>query len=210
MRSTLADYLTESGFSVITAKDGADAVNIFEKNRQSIDLVLLDVMMPNLDGYDVLKIIRERSDIPVIMLSAREREEDQLKGFHLGADNYITKPFLLSVLKEQIKSCLSRVNSLKGNIIEKGDLTLETEKRKVFLDKKPLELTPKEYDVLNHFIENEHRVLSRESILDAVWGIDYYGDYRTVDTIIKQLRKKLGAKYNYIHSVYGVGYYFEV
>lgn len=210
MRSTLADYLTESGFSVIVAKDGAEAINIFEENRQSVDLVLLDVMMPKLDGYDVLKIIREQSDIPVIMLSAREREEDQLKGFHLGADNYITKPFLLSVLKEQIKSCLSRANSAKGSILEKGGLTIETEKRRVFLDKKPLDLTPKEFDVLNHFIENEHRVLSRESILDAVWGIDYYGDFRTVDTIIKQLRKKLGSKYNYIHSVYGVGYYFEV
>lgn len=206
----MADYLTESGFSVITATDGADAINIFEEKKQSIDLVLLDVMMPKIDGFDVLKIIRSQSDIPIIMLSAREREEDQLKGFHLGADNYITKPFLLSVLKEQIKSCLSRIKLNKSSILEKGALMVETEKRRVFLNEKAMELTPKEFDVLNHLIENEHRVLSRESILDAVWGIDYYGDYRTVDTIIKQLRKKMGPKYNYIHSVYGVGYYFEV
>lgn len=206
----MADYLTESGFSVITATDGADAINIFEEKKQSIDLVLLDVMMPKIDGFDVLKIIRSQSDIPIIMLSAREREEDQLKGFHLGADNYITKPFLLSVLKEQIKSCLSRIKLNKSSILEKGALMVETETRRVFLNEKAMELTPKEFDVLNHLIENEHRVLSRESILDAVWGIDYYGDYRTVDTIIKQLRKKMGPKYNYIHSVYGVGYYFEV
>lgn len=206
----MADYLTESGFSVITATDGADAINIFEEKKQSIDLVLLDVMMPKIDGFDVLKIIRSQSDIPIIMLSAREQEEDQLKGFHLGADNYITKPFLLSVLKEQIKSCLSRIKLNKSSILEKGALMVETEKRRVFLNEKAMELTPKEFDVLNHLIENEHRVLSRESILDAVWGIDYYGDYRTVDTIIKQLRKKMGPKYNYIHSVYGVGYYFEV
>lgn len=206
----MADYLTESGFSVITATDGADAINIFEEKKQSIDLVLLDVMMPKIDGFDVLKIIRSQSDIPIIMLSAREREEDQLKGFHLGADNYITKPFLLSVLKEQIKSCLSRIKLNKSSILEKGALMVETEKRRVFLNEKAMELTPKEFDVLNHLIENEHRVLSRESILDAVWGIDYYGDYRTIDTIIKQLRKKMGPKYNYIHSVYGVGYYFEV
>lgn len=206
----MADYLTESGFSVITATDGADAINIFEEKKQSIDLVLLDVMMPKIDGFDVLKIIRSQSDIPIIMLSAREREEDQLKGFHLGADNYITKPFLLSVLKEQIKSCLSRIKLNKSSILEKGALMVETETRRVFLNEKAMELTPKEFDVLNHLIENEHRVLSRESILDDVWGIDYYGDYRTVDTIIKQLRKKMGPKYNYIHSVYGVGYYFEV
>ncbi len=210
LRSTLEDYLTESGFEVITAVDGADAINIFDKQHHKIDLVLLDGIMPRIDGFDVLKIIRKQSDVPVIMLSAREHEEDQLKGFEFGADNYITKPFLLSVLKEHIKSCLSRTNSSKNTVVEKGKLSINVEKRRVFLDGKPLEFTPKEFDVLKFMIENEHRVLSREAILDSVWGMDYYGDYRTVDTIVKQLRKKLTDKHNYIRSVYGVGYFFEI
>ena len=210
LRSTLEDYLTESGFEVITAVDGADAINIFDKQQHKIDLVLLDGIMPRIDGFDVLKIIRQQSDVPIIMLSAREHEGDQLKGFEYGADNYITKPFLLSVLKEHIKSCLARTNSSKNTIVEKGKLSINVEKRRVYLDEKPLDLTPKEFDVLNFMVENEHRVLSREVILDSVWGMDYYGDYRTVDTIVKQLRKKLTEKHNYIRSVYGVGYFFEI
>ena len=210
LRSTLEDYLTESGFEVITAVDGADAINIFDKQQHKIDLVLLDGIMPRIDGFDVLKIIRQQSDVPIIMLSAREHEGDQLKGFEYGADNYITKPFLLSVLKEHIKSCLARTNSSKNTIVEKGKLSINVEKRRVYLDEKPLDLTPKEFDVLNFMVENEHRVLSREAILDSVWGMDYYGDYRTVDTIVKQLRKKLTEKHNYIRSVYGVGYFFEI
>ncbi len=210
LRSTLEDYLTQSGFEVITAVDGADAINIFDKQQHKIDLVLLDGIMPRIDGFDVLKIIRQQSDVPIIMLSAREHEGDQLKGFEYGADNYITKPFLLSVLKEHIKSCLARTNSSKNTIVEKGKLSINVEKRRVYLDEKPLDLTPKEFDVLNFMVENEHRVLSREVILDSVWGMDYYGDYRTVDTIVKQLRKKLTEKHNYIRSVYGVGYFFEI
>ena len=210
LRSTLEDYLTESGFEVITAVDGADAINIFDKQQHKIDLVLLDGIMPRIDGFDVLKIIRQQSDVPIIMLSAREHEGDQLKGFEYGADNYITKPFLLSVLKEHIKSRLARTNSSKNTIVEKGKLSINVEKRRVYLDEKPLDLTPKEFDVLNFMVENEHRVLSREVILDSVWGMDYYGDYRTVDTIVKQLRKKLTEKHNYIRSVYGVGYFFEI
>ena len=210
LRSTLEDYLTQSGFEVITAVDGADAINIFDKQQHKIDLVLLDGIMPRIDGFDVLKIIRQQSDVPIIMLSAREHEGDQLKGFEYGADNYITKPFLLSVLKEHIKSCLARTNSSKNTIVEKGKLSINVEKRRVYLDEKPLDLTPKEFDVLNFMVENEHRVLSREAILDSVWGMDYYGDYRTVDTIVKQLRKKLTEKHNYIRSVYGVGYFFEI
>ena len=210
LRSTISDYLTESGFEVFSASDGAQAVNVFEKEKERIDLVLLDIMMPKIDGYDVLKIIRESSDVPVIMLSAREHERDQLRGYELGADNYITKPFLLSVLKENIKACIQRTKKASKNILIKGALSIDKQRRRAYLENRLLDLTPKEFDVLIYLIENEHRVLERESILDAVWGLDYYGDFRTVDTIVKQLRKKLTEKYNYIRSVYGVGYFFEV
>ncbi|MGN0173074.1 MAG: response regulator transcription factor [Acutalibacteraceae bacterium] len=209
LRNTISDYLSENNFVVLTASDGAEAVNIFEQEKNNIDLVLLDGIMPKIDGFDVLKLIRESSDIPVIMLSAREHEQDQLKGFELGADNYITKPFLLSVLKEQIKACISRANKSNKNLLKKGLLSIDKARRRAFIEEELVDLTPKEFDVLIYLIENEHRVLDRESILDAVWGMDYYGDFRTVDTIVKQLRKKLGEKCNYIRSVYGVGYFFE-
>lgn len=209
LRTTISDYLSENGFKVFTAADGAQAVNVFEKHREELDLVLLDIMMPKIDGFDVLKIIRQSSSIPVIMLSAREHEQDQLKGYELGVDNYITKPFLLSVLKENIKVCINRANKSSNNIVAKGKISVDKARRRAYIENRMLDLTPKEFDVLLYFIENEHRVLERESILDAVWGIDYYGDFRTVDTIVKQLRKKLGEKCNYIRSVYGVGYFFE-
>ncbi len=209
LRSTISDYLSESGFEVFSASDGAEAINIFEKEKDVIDLVLLDIMMPKIDGYDVLKIIRQSSDVPVIMLSAREHEKDQLKGYELGADNYITKPFLLSVLKENIKVCIQRANKSSKKLITRGELSVDKARRRAYIENRMLDLTPKEFDVLLYLVENEHRVLERENILDAVWGIDYYGDFRTVDTIVKQLRKKLGEKYNYIRSVYGVGYFFE-
>lgn len=210
LRNTISDYLTESGFKVYSAADGAEAVNIFHKEKDNIDLVLLDGIMPKIDGFDVLKIIRESSDVPVIMLSAREHEKDQLKGYELGADNYITKPFLLSVLKENIKASIARTAKSPKVLIKKGALSIDKQRRRAFLDERMLDLTPKEFEVLLYLVQNEHRVLERESILDAVWGMDYYGDFRTVDTIIKQLRKKLTEKYNYIRSVYGVGYFFEV
>lgn len=210
LRSTISDYLLEFGFDVLSASDGAEAINVFEAEKDKIDLVLLDIMMPKIDGYDVLKIIRKTSDVPVIMLSAREHEKDQLKGYELGVDNYITKPFLLSVLKENIKACIQRASKTQKKLIERGALSVDKARRCAYLDNRLLELTTKEFDVLLYLIENEHRVLERESILDAVWGIDYYGDFRTVDTIIKQLRKKLGENHNYIRSVYGVGYFFDI
>lgn len=210
LRSTISDYLSECEFDVLSATDGAEAINIFESEKDKIDLVLLDIMMPKIDGYDVLKIIRKTSDVPVIMLSAREHEKDQLKGYELGVDNYITKPFLLSVLKENIKACIQRAGKTQKKLLERGALAVDKARRRAYIDNRLLELTPKEFDVLLYLIENEHRVLERESILDAVWGIDYYGDFRTVDTIIKQLRKKLGENHNYIRSVYGVGYFFDI
>lgn len=209
LRNTLEDYLFSNGFNVLVAPDGLTALQLFFSGDKEIHIVLLDGMLPEIDGFDVLKEIRYKSNVPVIMLSARESEEQQLTGFRLGADNYITKPFLLSVLKEHINALLSR--TVKGSsFIEKGALKINLDLRKIFLNGKEIETTPKEYDTLLYLIENEKRVLERNAILDAVWGIDYYGDTRTVDTIVKQLRKKLTADYPYIKSVYGVGYYFEV
>ncbi|MCH5304781.1 MAG: response regulator transcription factor [Ruminococcus sp.] len=208
LRTTVMDYLSSNGFEVLSAEDGLKAINLFEEHRSEIDIILLDGMLPMLDGLEVLKHIREESDVPVIMISARETEMDQLQGFYMGADNYITKPFLLSVLREQISALLSRTQKSE-KLIGSGALKIDTRLHRVYIDGKEISTTPKEYDLLLFFITNEKIVLNRDTILDRVWGIDYYGDFRTVDTIIKQLRKKLTDKHKYIKSVYGVGYYFE-
>lgn len=212
LRSTIQDYMQMNGFQVIACPDGSTALSRFKEHGEALDIILLDGMLPDIDGFDILKSVRETSDIPVIILSARESEIDQLSGFHLGADNYITKPFLLSVLKEHINALLARSGRLaedKAEIV-KGALQLNTEERKVYLDGELIATTPREYDVLLLFAQNERIVMSRNTILDRVWGDSYFGDLRTVDTIIKQLRKKLGKHSDYIVSVYGVGYKFEV
>ena len=210
LRNTVTDYLSQNLFDVIPASDGIEALEIFEENKDNIDIVLLDGMLPMLDGLEVLKKIREESDVPVIMIAARETETDQLQGFYTGADQYITKPFLLSVLREQILALLNRTLKPADNIVTRGAIKVDTHLHRVYIDGDEIITTPKEYDLLMYFIRNEKIVLNRDTILDRVWGIDYFGDFRTVDTIIKQLRKKLTARHKYIHSVYGVGYYFEV
>lgn len=211
LRNTIEDYLQMNGFVVTSCSDGTSALHSFD-NNSPFDIVLLDGMLPDIDGFDILKRIRETSDIPIIILSARESETDQLSGFQLGADNYITKPFLLSVLKEHINALLSRTGHFnKSRIqIKKGALCLNTVERKVYLDDNLILTTPREYDLLLFFVKNEKIVLSRDTILDRVWGDEYFGDLRTVDTIVKQLRKKLGRYDSYIVSVYGIGYKFEV
>ena len=193
LRSTIADYLQMNSFTVTACADGGSALECFE-NEADFDIILLDGMLPDIDGFDVLKKIREISDIPVIILSARESESDQLSGFKLGADNYITKPFLLSVLKEHINALLARCKSVKAKeiYISKGALKLNTVERKMYLDGELINTTPREYDLLLFFMKNERIVMSRNTILDGVWGNSYFGDLRTVDTIIKQLRKKAG------------------
>lgn len=210
--STVSDYLRMNGYTVTACPDGQSALDAFEKHKDTISLLLLDGMLPDIDGFDVLKRIRQTSDIPVIILSARESEHDQLSGFRLGADNYITKPFLLSVLKEHINALLLRAGRSEENSKElvRGAIRLNTDERKVYLDDKLVTTTPREYDVLLLFMQNERIVMSRNTILDRVWGDRYFGDLRTVDTIIKQLRKKLDGHSDYIVSVYGVGYKFEV
>ena len=206
---TLEDFLTANHFEVLLAMDGEAALDIYFSNNHQIDLILLDGMLPKLDGYDVLKSIREYSSVPIIMLTARESEEEQLKGLENGADNYITKPFLLRVLKAHIDVLLKR-NKIGTDDLFAGKLRIEQISRRIFLDGNVLNLTPKEYSLLLYFVQNENRVLSREAILDAVWGFDYEGDIRTVDTLVKQLRRKMTDQAPYIQSIYGVGYRFEV
>lgn len=208
LRNTVTDYLQMNSFAVVACADGNTALLCYEK-ESPFDVVLLDGMLPDIDGFDILRKIRENSDVPVIILSARESERDQLSGFRLGADNYITKPFLLSVLKEHINVLLARSGRFSADL-SKGALKLSTVERKVYVDDNMIATTPREYDLLLFFMQNERIVMSRDTILDRVWGQSYFGDLRTVDTIIKQLRKKLGKYSDYIVSVYGVGYKFEV
>lgn len=214
LRSTIEDYMQMNGYDITACADGTSALNCFESS-QLFDIILLDGMLPDIDGFDVLRKIRETSDIPVIILSARESERDQLSGFRLGADNYITKPFLLSVLKEHINALLARSSRQKKApkseaFLSKGALMVNTAERKVYIDGEYVDTTPREYDLLLLFMQNERIVMNRDTILDKVWGNTYFGDLRTVDTIVKQLRKKLNRHSDYIVSVYGIGYKFEV
>lgn len=209
LRKTMCDYLRLNGYEILEAEDGKQALDVYYENNTKIDLILLDIMLPYLNGYEVLDTIRETSEIPVIVLTAKDGESDQLKGFNQGADDYITKPFLLSVLKARIEVILKRVLP-KESWREMDGLKVEIESRKVYLNGKEINLTPKEYDLLLYFMENKNIVLTRNQILDAVWGLDYEGGQRTVDTVIKQLRIKLRRDNPYIQSVYGVGYRFEV
>ena len=207
---TLEDFLCANQFAVLTAMDGEAALDLYFANNHRIDLILLDGMLPKLDGYDVLKSIRQYSDVPIIMLTARESEEEQLKGLENGADNYITKPFLLRVLKAHMDILLKRNNRDVSEDLVSGNLRIVKPSQKVYLRETVLNLTPKEYCLLLYFIQNKNMVLTREAILNGVWGFDYEGDIRTVDTLVKQLRKKLTEECPYIQSIYGVGYRYEV
>ena len=209
LRSTITDYMQMNGYCITACANGLSALRAFDCDLP-FDIILLDGMLPDIDGFEILKIIREKSDVPVIILSARESERDQLSGFKLGADNYITKPFLLSVLKEHINALLARTGRAKEKHLIRGAIKLNTAERKVYLDGEFIVTTPREYDLLLLFMKNERIVMNRDTILDRVWGNEYFGDVRTVDTIVKQLRKKLAGHSDYIVSVYGIGYKFEV
>lgn len=210
LREVLTKFLTRNEYEVLAAENGKQGIKLFYENSRETDIVLLDGMLPDIDGIDVLKEIRQYSRVPVIMLTARESEEDQLNGLNSGADNYITKPFLMRVLLVHMDKLLQRKNVEDIEVVEKGALKLKKKFRKAYINGEFIETTPKEFDLLVYMAENEKIVLKRESILDAVWGFDYDGDMRTVDTLVKQLRKKMTDKYPYITSVYGVGYRFEV
>lgn len=210
LREVLTKFLSRNDYEVLAAENGKVGLKLFYENSKNLDIVLLDGMLPDIDGVDVLKEIREHSQVPVIMLTARESEEDQLNGLNNGADNYITKPFLMKVLLVHMNKLIQRNGNEDTDVIEKGALKLEKQFRKAYINGEFVDTTPKEFDLLVYMCENEKVVLKRENILDAVWGFDYDGDMRTVDTIVKQLRKKMTDKYPYITSVYGVGYRFEV
>lgn len=210
LREVLTKFLSRNDYEVLAAENGKVGLKLFYENSKNLDIVLLDGMLPDIDGVDVLKEIREHSQVPVIMLTARESEEDQLNGLNNGADNYITKPFLMNVLLVHMDKLIQRNGNEDTDVIEKGALKLEKQFRKAYINGEFVDTTPKEFDLLVYMCENEKVVLKRENILDAVWGFDYDGDMRTVDTLVKQLRKKMTDKYPYITSVYGVGYRFEV
>lgn len=210
LREVLTKFLSRNDYEVLAAENGKVGLELFYENSKNLDIVLLDGMLPDIDGVDVLKEIREHSQVPVIMLTARESEEDQLNGLNNGADNYIIKPFLMKVLLVHMDKLIQRNSNEDTDVIEKGALKLEKQFRKVYINGEFVDTTPKEFDLLVYMCENEKVVLKRENILDAVWGFDYDGDMRTVDTLVKQLRKKMTDKYPYITSVYGVGYRFEV
>ena len=210
LREVLTKFLSRNDYEVLAAENGKVGLKLFYENSKNLDIVLLDGMLPDIDGVDVLKEIREHSQVPVIMLTARESEEDQLNGLNNGADNYITKPFLMKVLLVHMDKLIQRNGNEDTDVIEKGALKLEKQFRKAYINGEFVDTTPKEFDLLVYMCENEKVVLKRENIWDAVWGFDYDGDMRTVDTLVKQLRKKMTDKYPYITSVYGVGYRFEV
>lgn len=204
---TMGDFLKFQGYEVSFAPDGREALRVFYEERKLLDLILLDIMMPDISGYEVLKEIRKTSNIPVIMLTARSSIEDQMSGFEKGADDYITKPYTLDLVRLHIEAVLKRAGKL-SEMLEYQNISVNLAAQKVYWKGNYVETTRKEYELLVYFMENSGIVLARNTILDAVWGYDYVGDIRTVDTLVKQLRKKLTDECTYIKSVYGVGYLF--
>ncbi len=210
IRFLLRDYFArEKNFTIYEAENGLEALNIFKEKK--IDLIILDIMMPVMDGLTALKKIREVSTVPVVLLTAKGQEEDKLQGYDYGADDYMTKPFSPNVLVAKVKALLKRtIENVDSSTQEFNGLSINKLSREVKVNGEVLSLSPKEYELLVYLIDNEGVALSRDTILDNVWGLDYYGDIRTVDTNVKRLREKLLDKSNYIVTVRGSGYKFEV
>ena len=209
MRKLIKDFLVAKGFSILEAEDGEKALEVFESNKNKISLILLDVMMPKLDGWSVLRQIRQESKVPIIMLTARGEEQDELFGFELGVDEYISKPFSPKILVARVEAILKRTNQDEKEIKDYAGIEIDKEGRTVKVDGKQVELSLREYELLVYLVENENISLSRDKILNNVWNYDYYGDSRTIDSHIKKLRHKLGKKGKYIKTMRGVGYKFE-
>ncbi|NLM12619.1 MAG: response regulator transcription factor [Epulopiscium sp.] len=207
---SLKDFLRGNNFYVLEATDGRMALDVFYENNTKIDMILLDVMMPGIDGFSVLKEIRESFLVPVIMLTARGEEYDQLNGFNNGADDYIPKPFSPSLLLARMEAVFKRIGKTEANDLTSGKIRINIMKRNVTVNNSHIVLTPKEFDLLYYFILNRGLILSREQILNAVWGYEFMGDLRTVDTHVKQLRNKIGDCAGYIRTIHRVGYQFEV
>ena len=209
MRKLVKDFLTNKGFQVIEAGDGEEAVDIFFADKD-IALVLLDVMMPKMDGWEVLKTIRKYSQVPVIMLTARSEERDELQGFSLGVDEYISKPFSPKILVARVDAILRRSNMVSTDTLNVGGICIDKAAHQVTIDGSEIDLSYKEFELLTYFVENQGLALSREKILNNVWNYDYFGDARTIDTHVKKLRSKMGEKGEYIKTIWGMGYKFEV
>ena len=209
MRKLVKDFLQAKGFNVIEAEDGEQAVDIF-CSQKDIALILLDVMMPKMNGWEVLKTIRKISKVPIIMLTARGEEQDELQGFKLGVDEYITKPFSPKILTARVDAILRRTRKTEDDIQRCGDIEINRGAHTVRAGGKDVILSYKEFELLSYFIDNQGIALSREKILNNVWNYDYFGDARTIDTHVKKLRSKLGEKGEYIKTIWGMGYKFEV
>lgn len=209
MRKLVRDFLVRAGYEVLEAGDGEEALDIFYKIKD-IGLIILDVMMPKINGWDVCREIREHSKVPIIMLTAKSDESDELIGFDLGVDEYITKPFSPKILVARVEAILRRTNSLnREEAMDVGGIVLDKAAHRVTIDGQDIELSFKEFELLSYFIENKGLALSREKILNHVWNYDYFGDARTIDTHVKKLRNKMGEKGEYIKTIWGMGYKFE-
>lgn len=208
IRKLLKDFLGQKGYTVLEAEDGKKAIEVFEQEGNKLDLIILDVMMPNMDGWSTLRSVRQVSDIPVIMLTARGEEHDELFGFELGVDEYISKPFSPKILVARVEALLKRTKSDLAKYIEYQGIKIDTEARSVMIDGKTIDFTLMEFELLKYMILNEGIALSRDKIINDVWKYDYYGETRTIDSHIKKLRKKLGKKGSLIQTIRGVGYKF--
>lgn len=210
MRKLLKDFLSAKGYKILEAEDGEKAIEVFEENRNKIKLILLDVMMPKLDGWSVLRKIRQESNLPVIMLTARGEEQDELFGFELGVDEYISKPFSPKILVARVEALLKRTRAEESGTKDYGGIIIDSKGRTVTVDGKQIEMSLREYELLKYLVDNKGIALSRDKILNNVWNYDYYGDSRTIDSHIKKIRHKLGKKGKYIQTIRGIGYKFEV
>ena len=210
MRKLVRDFLKREGFAVIEAGDGQEAVEIFYENKD-IALIILDVMMPHMDGWETCREIRKDSKVPIIMLTARSEERDELQGFELGVDEYISKPFSPKILVARVEAILRRTNAIsQDKLLQVNGIEIDKSAHIVRIDGKEIELSFKEFELLTYFLENQGIALSREKILNNVWNYDYFGDARTIDTHVKKLRSKMGEKGDCIKTIWGIGYKFEV
>lgn len=210
MRKLIKDFLEREGYAILEAGDGMQALDIFYENKD-VSLIILDVMMPRMDGFEVCREVRRSSTVPIVMLTARSEERDELKGFELGVDEYISKPFSPKILVARVNALLKRVKGVGADsVIDAGGIAVDKAAHIVKVDGEQIELSVKEFELLVYFLENQKMALTREKILNHVWDYDYFGDARTIDTHVKKLRSKLGEKGNYIKTIWGMGYKFEV
>ena len=209
MRKLVKDFLSVKGFSVLEASNGEEAVDLFFEQKD-IALIILDVMMPKMDGWETCRTIRKYSQVPIIMLTARSEERDELQGFNLGVDEYISKPFSPKILVARVEAILRRSNAVSSDLIEIGGIRIDKAAHQVTIDGQNIDLSYKEFELLTYFVENQGIALSREKILNNVCNYYYFGDARTIDTHVKKLRSKMGEKGDYIRTIWGMGYKFEV